>query len=111
MNSYEITIISLVILLLLLLVYSIFSSIAINRCTKKIDIYEEWIEKTKERITNAYKKMKEIDTIGAFESDDETGEIFSQIKEIVLDIEQSSQELEIVEYAEEKADIIKSSSV
>jgi hypothetical protein len=33
------------------------------------------------RTDNAYKRMKEVDRLGSFEADDETGFIFQEIKE------------------------------
>ena len=54
------------------------------------DIVEEQevvIALTAERIDSSMKRMKEIDRIGSFEADDETGYIFKNIYDIVSELE------------------------
>lgn len=38
------------------------------------------------KINSAYKRMKEVDRLGSFEADDETGYIFQEIKEATTEI-------------------------
>lgn len=51
---------------------------------REVDFYDTFITNVYGRIQTSYNKMKHIDRIGAFQSDDETGVIFNEIK-IVLD--------------------------
>ena len=38
-------------------------------------------------ITEAYKKMQDLDSNGGFESDDEVGEIFKSIRDLIVELE------------------------
>ena len=54
------------------------------------DVVEEQevvIALTAERIDSSMKRMKEIDRIGSFEADDETGFIFKNMYEIISELE------------------------
>jgi len=58
---------------------------------KKVELYEddikykdEFYDKLKSLIDESSQKMKQLDTLGAFESDDETGFFFKQLKSISL---------------------------
>ena len=48
---------------------------------------EELISDTAQRIDDSMVRMKEIDRIGSFEADDETGIIFKNIYDIISDLE------------------------
>jgi len=48
---------------------------------------EELISETAQRIDDSMARMKEIDRIGSFEADDETGFIFKNIYDIISDLE------------------------
>jgi len=50
---------------------------------RKTELLETWVEEFTQRIQIVKNDLKEIDSKGAFESDDETGTIFEQIKETV----------------------------
>ncbi len=52
-----------------------------------IEEQEELISSIAERIDKSMSKMKELDTNGAFESDDETGLVFKQLYETISDLE------------------------
>ena len=55
------------------------------------DVVEEQevvIAMTAERIDSSMKRMKEIDRIGSFEADDETGYIFKHIYDIISQLEE-----------------------
>ena len=47
----------------------------------KVDFLEQVLDGTYLTIKDTIDKMKEIDTLGAFESDDETGSTFQMLKE------------------------------
>ena len=50
---------------------------------RKTELLETWVEDFTQRIETVQNDLKNIDSSGAFESDDEVGTIFDQIKEIV----------------------------
>lgn len=72
--------------LILSIILNIIMSILVKRQLNKIDFYEQNFIKYRNKITDAYAYLKQIDAIGAFESDDETGYIFNEIKSVVIDI-------------------------
>ena len=47
----------------------------------KVDFLEQVLDGTYLTIQDTISRMKEIDTLGAFESDDETGTTFQMLKE------------------------------
>ena len=50
---------------------------------RKTELLETWVEEFTQRIQIVQNDLSEIDSKGAFESDDETGTILEQIKETV----------------------------
>ena len=48
----------------------------------KCDNLEQWIDSTYLQIQNTLQEMRDLDAIGAFESDDEVGTIFSALKDV-----------------------------
>ena len=54
---------------------------------RKLELVETWVEDFTQRIQIVQNDLKEIDTKGAFESDDEVGSIFEQIKNTVNQLE------------------------
>tara|TARA_B110000263_G_scaffold197603_1_gene176305 strand:- start:344 stop:607 length:264 start_codon:yes stop_codon:yes gene_type:complete len=50
---------------------------------RKTELLETWVEEFTQRIETVQTDLKVIDKSGAFESDDEVGSIFKQIKETV----------------------------
>ena len=50
---------------------------------RKTALLETWVEDFTQRIETVQNDLKNIDSSGAFESDDEVGSIFEQIKETV----------------------------
>lgn len=55
------------------------------------DVIEEQevvIALTAERIDSSMKRMKELDRIGSFESDDETGFIFKNMYDVISELEE-----------------------
>ena len=55
--------------------------------TKKTELLETWVEDFTQTIETVQDDLKRIDYRGSFESDDETGIIFGQIKETVNQLE------------------------
>ena len=48
-----------------------------------INVYELRNEETKEALNSMLEQMREIDLKGSFESDDEVGSVFTQLKTII----------------------------
>ena len=60
--------------------------------TRKVERLETWIEDYAQRIIETQRVLKEIDSKGDFEADDEVGVIFTSIKEAVDEINEITQE-------------------
>ena len=69
---------------ILFLLISIFSSVALFYALKRINQYEDLIVQFQQIIEFSTQKMKDVDAKGHYESDDETGFFFDQLKEIQL---------------------------
>ena len=50
---------------------------------RKTELLETWLEEFTTTIDSVNTEIKAIDTLGSFESDDETGAIFKQIQETI----------------------------
>jgi len=50
---------------------------------RKTELLETWVEEFTQLIESVNNELKQIDALGSFESDDETGAIFKQIQETV----------------------------
>ena len=50
---------------------------------RKTELLETWVENFSQVIQNVENELTQIDARGSFESDDETGAIFKQIKDTV----------------------------
>ena len=55
--------------------------------TRKTELLETWVEDFTQTIDTVQSDLKKIDYKGSFESDDETGTIFEQIKGIINQLE------------------------
>ena len=60
----------------------------------KQEILETWIEDFIQTIEKVNIELKQIDYLGSFESDDETGTIFEQIKTIIKQLDKFKGEQE-----------------
>ena len=60
--------------------------------TRKVERLETWIESYAQRIQDTQRVLKEIDSKGDFEADDEVGVIFTSIKEAVDELNEITQE-------------------
>ena len=93
-NYLEINMITTIIILSILLLASIFFIVNLSR---KIEANEDYIEdlensntefysfynELKNQINQSNSHLKQIDRLGSFESDDETGFVFKELKDIV----------------------------
>ena len=60
--------------------------------TRKVERLETWIEDYAQRIQDTQQVLKEIDSKGTFEADDEIGVIFSSIKEAVDELNEITEQ-------------------
>jgi len=58
----------------------------------KTDRLEQWVDATYLQIQDVLQDMKNLDTIGAFESDDETGAIFKALQETLNKLDTITEE-------------------
>ena len=64
---------------------------------RKTELLETWIEDFGDRITRVQQELKDIDSTGHFEADDEVGSIFESIKEVVNELNDLTEGEEISE--------------
>ena len=69
---------------ILFILISIVSSTLLFYSLKRINQYEDLITQFQQIITFSTEKMKTVDSRGHYESDDETGFFFEQLKQIQL---------------------------
>ena len=60
--------------------------------TRKVERLETWIEDYAQRIQDTQQVLKEIDSKGTFEADDEIGVIFTSIKEAVDELNEITEQ-------------------
>ena len=53
---------------------------------RKTELLETWVEDFGDKITQVQQELKDIDSTGHFEADDEVGSIFESIKEVVNEL-------------------------
>ena len=53
---------------------------------RKTELLETWVEDFSDRITRVQQELKDIDSTGHFEADDEVGSIFESIKEVINEL-------------------------
>ena len=75
------------VLTILLFLISVVSSILLFYSLRRINQYEDLITQFQQIITFSTEKMKAVDTRGHYESDDETGFFFEQLKQIQLSLD------------------------
>ena len=74
-------------LTILFLLISIFTSVLVYYSLRRITQYEELILEIQQVIKFSTEKMKLVDSKGHYESDDETGFFFEQLKQIQLSLD------------------------
>tara|TARA_B100000287_G_C20114617_1_gene575794 strand:+ start:107 stop:382 length:276 start_codon:yes stop_codon:yes gene_type:complete len=75
------------ILTIIFFLISIVSSMLLFYSLKRINQYEDLITQFQQIITFSTNKMKQVDSAGHYESDDETGFFFEQLKQIQLSLD------------------------
>ena len=73
--------------LVLMILLFVTSCYVIWNLTTKQEMLEDWIASFMEAIEKIDFDLKQIDYRGSFESDDETGVIFSEIKNIIKQLD------------------------
>ena len=53
---------------------------------RKTELLETWVEDFGDRVTRVQQELKDIDSTGHFEADDEIGSIFESIKEVINEL-------------------------
>ena len=76
------------ILLVIFIIADVVGSYIIWNLMKKTEMLETWVETFTHRIEKVQTDLKEIDSTGHFESDDEIGTIFEQIKEVINELDE-----------------------
>tara|TARA_B100000700_G_scaffold326101_1_gene436694 strand:- start:681 stop:962 length:282 start_codon:yes stop_codon:yes gene_type:complete len=76
----------------LFILISIVSSTLLFFSLKRINQYEDLISQFQQIITFSTEKMKLVDSKGHYESDDETGFFFEQLKQIQLSLDEIFEE-------------------
>ena len=64
---------------------------------RKTELLETWVEDFGDRVAQVQRELKEIDSTGHFESDDEIGSIFTSIKEVINELNDLTEGEEISE--------------
>ena len=76
-----------IVLTILFFLISIFTSLLVYYSLRRITQYEELILEIQQVIKFSTEKMKLVDAKGHYESDDETGFFFEQLKQIQLSLD------------------------
>jgi hypothetical protein len=75
--------------LTLVLGYTTYNLLRKNEALEDVILeQEELVADIAEKIDNSLSRMKEIDQLGSFEADDETGFIFKSLYEIISELEE-----------------------
>ena len=73
-------------------IISLTLSYVVFNLTRKVERLETWIENYAQRIQDTQQVLKEIDSKGTFEADDEIGVVFTAIKEAIDELNQITEE-------------------
>jgi len=60
----------------------------VSEVEKSNDEYFKFFSQLKKHVSDSYSHLKNIDRLGAFESDDETGYIYKELKKIIEALKQ-----------------------
>ena len=69
--------------LILFILLTLVEGYVIFNLTRKVERLETWVEDYAQRIQDTQRVLKEIDSKGNFEADDEVGVVFTAIKETI----------------------------
>jgi hypothetical protein len=64
---------------------------------RKTELLETWVENFSDKVTRVQQELKDIDSTGHFEADDEIGTIFEGIKEVINELNDLTEGEEISE--------------
>mgnify|MGYP001386030335 CR=1 FL=1 len=78
--------------LILFILLTLVEGYVIFNLTRKTERLETWVEDYAQRIQDTQRVLKEIDSKGDFEADDEVGVIFQSIKETIDEINEITEE-------------------
>jgi len=78
--------------LILFILLTLVEGYVIFNLTRKVERLETWIEDYAQRINDTNNVLKEIDSKGTFEADDEIGVVFTAIKETVEELNEITEE-------------------
>ena len=78
--------------LILFILLTLVEGYVIFNLTRKVERLETWVEDYAQRINDTNNVLKEIDSKGTFEADDEIGVIFTSIKEAVDEINEITEQ-------------------
>jgi hypothetical protein len=73
-------------------IISLTLSYVVFNLTRKVERLETWIENYAQRIQDTQQVLKEIDSKGTFEADDEIGVVFTAIKEAVDELNEITEQ-------------------
>lgn len=73
--------------IILILIYIVWNLIRkVEKLEDELDTQDEFLGGIETKFNDALKRMQEIDRVGSFEADDESGFIFEKIKEVIEDL-------------------------
>jgi hypothetical protein len=75
-----------------IVLFEILTLYVIYNLYNKVDNLEQWIDSTYVMIQDTLQEMRNIDSSGHFESDDETGIIFKELEETLNKLETITEE-------------------
>jgi|TARA_B100000035_G_scaffold40941_1_gene30775 methyl-accepting chemotaxis protein len=78
--------------LILFILLTLVEGYVIFNLTRKVERLETWVEDYAQRINDTNNVLKEIDSKGTFEADDEIGVVFTAIKETVEELNEITEE-------------------
>tara|TARA_A100001391_G_scaffold75372_1_gene48802 strand:- start:150 stop:404 length:255 start_codon:yes stop_codon:yes gene_type:complete len=78
--------------LILFILLTLVEGYVIFNLTRKVERLETWVEDYAQRINDTNNVLKEIDSKGTFEADDEIGVVFQSIKETVEELNEITEE-------------------
>ena len=78
--------------LILFILLTLVEGYVIFNLTRKVERLETWVEDYAQRINDTNNVLKEIDSKGTFEADDEIGVVFTTIKETIEELNEITEE-------------------
>ena len=71
-----------------IILFEILTLYVIYNLYNKVDNLEQWIDSTYIRVENVLQEMKNIDSTGHFEADDEVGSTFNMLQDTINSLDQ-----------------------